>query len=182
MQRFSPKASSVLEKKIFKGFYYIWAWRPPWSMNCDHFSNLSFPQPKEAPYEICAKLGQRPQRRSCLKFWIFFPYKCIRKQNWPHGKKVKIQCTTIILATLVDRPVSNDICKDSAIRHPRFWRTRFLKVFPYKCIGKQIWPCRKKVKCQYTTFILAILVDIPSPMTYAKIQPQGILRSEEEDF
>ena len=24
------------------------------------------------------------------------------KQNWPHGKKVKCQCTTIILATLVD--------------------------------------------------------------------------------
>ena len=41
---------------------------------------------------------------------------------------------------------------------------------------------RKKVKCQYTTFILAILVDLPSPMTYAKIQPQGILCSGEEDF
>ena len=27
-------------------------------------------------------------------------------------------------------PVSDDICKDSAIRHPRFWRTRCLKVFP----------------------------------------------------
>ena len=27
-------------------------------------------------------------------------------------------------------PVSDDICKGSAIRHPRFWRTRFLKVFP----------------------------------------------------
>ena len=27
-------------------------------------------------------------------------------------------------------PVSDDICKDSATRHPRFWRTRFLKVFP----------------------------------------------------
>ena len=91
-----------LEKKIFKGFYHIWAWRPSRSMNCDHFSNLSFPQPKEAPYEIWAKLAQRLQRRSRLKFWIFFPYKCIRKQNWPHGKKVKCQCTTIILATLGD--------------------------------------------------------------------------------
>ena len=98
-QRFSPKASSVLEEKIFEGFYHIWAWRPSWSINCDHFSNLSFPQPKEAPYEICARLAQR---RSRLKFWIFFPYKCIRKQNWPHCKKVKCQCTTIILATLVD--------------------------------------------------------------------------------
>ena len=71
-------------------------------LNRDHFSNLSFPQLKEAPYEIWAKLAQRLQRRSCLKFWIFFPYKCIRKQNWPHGKKVKCQCTTIILVTLVD--------------------------------------------------------------------------------
>ena len=125
MQRFSPKASLVLEKKIFKGFYHIWAWRPSWSTSQDHFSNLSFPQPKEAPYEIWAKLAQRLQRRSRLKFWTFFPYKCIRKQNWPY---------------------------------------------------------RKKVKCQYTTFILAILVDFPSPMTYAKIQPQGILHSGEEDF
>ena len=54
--------------------------------------------------------------------------------------------------------------------------------FPYKCIGKQTWPCCKKVKRQYTTFILAILVDLLSPMTYAKIQPQGILSSGEEDF
>ena len=115
MQRFSPKASLVLEKKIFKGFYHIWAlwlifkgfyhiWAlwPSWSTSCDHFSNLSFPQPKEAPYEIWAKLAQMLQRRSRLKFWTFFPYKCIRKQNWPYRKKVKCQCTTIILATLVD--------------------------------------------------------------------------------
>ena len=61
--------------------------------------------------------------------------------------------------------VSDDICKDSATRHPRFWRRRVLKV-----------------KCQYTTFILAILVDLLSPMTYAKIQPQSILGSGEEDF
>ena len=26
-------------------------------------------------------------------------------------------------------PVPNDLCKDSAPRHPRFWRRRFLKVF-----------------------------------------------------
>ena len=101
LQTFKPKASSVLEKKIFKGFYHIWAWGPFWSMNCDHFSNLLFPLPKEAPYEIWAKLAQRLQRRSCLKFWTFFPYKCIRKQNWPYRKKVKCQCTTIIIAILV---------------------------------------------------------------------------------
>ena len=91
MQRLSPKASSVLEKKIFKVFYHIWAWRPSWSTNCDHFSNLSFPLPKEDPYEIWTKLAQRLQR-SCLKFWTCFPYKCIRKQNWPYRKKFVCLC------------------------------------------------------------------------------------------
>ena len=67
LQRFSPKAFSVLEKKIFKGFYHIWTWRPSWSMDRNHFSNFSFPHPKEAPYEIWAKLAQRLQRRSRLK-------------------------------------------------------------------------------------------------------------------
>ena len=32
------------------------------------------------------------------------------------------------------------------------------------------------------TIILAILVDRPSQLIYAKIQPQGILGSAEEDF
>ena len=85
------------------------------------FSNLSFPCPREAPNG--ATLAQRLQRRSRLKFWTFFLY---------------------------------------------------------KCIGKQTWPCHKKVKCQCTTIILAILVDLPSPMMYAKIQPQGILGSGED--
>ena len=46
-----------------------------------------------------------------------------------------------------------------------------LNIFPYKCIGKQTWPYRKKVKCQCTTIILATLVGLPSPMIHAKIQP-----------
>ena len=43
-------------------------------------------------------------------------------------------------------------------------------------------PCRKKVKRQRTTNLLAILVDLPSSMIPAKVQPQGILGSGEEDF
>ena len=79
-------------------------------------------------------------------------------------------------------PVSNDIYKGSAIRHPRFLRTRCLKVFPIQMHREANDLAVKKVKCQYTTFILAIFVDLPSPMTYAKIQPPGILGSGEEDF
>ena len=89
------------------------------------FLQSFIPQSKEAPCEVCAKLAQRLQRRSHLKFWIFFPYKCIRKQNWPHGKKVK---------------------------------------------------------CQYTTIILATLVGLQFPMIYEKIQPQSILGFAEQDF
>ena len=135
--------------------------------------------------------------------------------------------------------VPDDLRKDSAPRHSRFWR-RSLKVFtiyghgghlgqwiatilanvhspklkrlhmkfeqhcprgfrgevvwnsqqfshtnlwcPYKCIGKQTWPPRKKVKRQCTTIILATLVDVLSLMICAKVQPQGILGSGEEDF
>ena len=44
------------------------------------------------------------------------------------------------------------------------------------------WPCRKKVKRQRTTILLATLVDLPSPMIRAKIQPQGILGYGGVDF
>ena len=136
MQRFSPKASSVLKKKIFKGFYHIWAWGPSRSTNRDHFSNLLFPLPKEAPYEIWAKLAQRLQRRSCLKFWTFFPYKCIlRKQNWPYCKKVKCQCTTIILAILVALPFLMIYVK---IQPCSVLEKIFKGFSPYKCKGKQL--------------------------------------------
>ena len=121
----APRHPRFWRRRFFKGFYHIWAWRPSWSTNRNHFSNLSFPKPKKVSYEIWAKLAQRLQRRSRLKFWTFFPYKCIRKQNWPYRKKVKYQCTTIILATLVD---------------------------------------------------------LSFPMIYAKIQSQGILGFGEEDF
>ena len=50
----------------FKRFYYIWAWRPSWSNDSEHFNNLLFPQPKEAPYGIRAKLAQ-PLQMSRLK-------------------------------------------------------------------------------------------------------------------
>ena len=41
-------------------------------MNHDHFSNLSFPQPKEAPYEICEKIGlEAPEEKSFEILHIF---------------------------------------------------------------------------------------------------------------
>ena len=67
-------------------------------------------------------------------------------------------------------------------------RLKFSTIFPFKCMGL-IQMHReandlavKKIKRQRTTILLAILVDLPSPMIRAKIQPQDILGSGEEDF
>ena len=69
----------------FERFYHIWAWRPSWSMDRNHFSKLWFSQPKEAPHKIWATLAQRLQRRSRLKFSTFFPYKCMGPKQM-HGE------------------------------------------------------------------------------------------------
>ena len=53
---------------------------------------------------------------------------------------------------------------------------------PIQMHGKQIWPCRKKVKCQRRTIILAILVDLLSPRICANKTPRGLFGSGEEDF
>ena len=55
------------KRRFFKGFYHIWAWRPPWSCDPDPANKLSFPYPTEAPYEICLWLAQRVWRRRSLK-------------------------------------------------------------------------------------------------------------------
>ena len=50
--KFQDHRTSGSGKKIFKGFYHIWAWRPSWSCDLDHLYKLSFPLPNEAPHEI----------------------------------------------------------------------------------------------------------------------------------
>ena len=54
-------------RRFLKGFYHIWAWRPSWSCDQDSLNKLSFPHPKESPYEIWAQLAQWFQRRRSLK-------------------------------------------------------------------------------------------------------------------
>ena len=41
----------VLEKKIFEGFYHVWAWRPSWSCDLDHLYKLLCHFPREAPHK-----------------------------------------------------------------------------------------------------------------------------------
>ena len=55
----------------------------------------------------------------------------------------------------------------------------FGEVFPIQMQRGSKRPCRKKVKRQRTIIVLAILVDLLSPMIPANVQPQGILGSGE---
>ena len=152
---------------------------------------------------------------------MFFPYKCIGKQTWPCRKKGQMSMYDHYFSNFGRPPIPDDLSKDSAPKHPRFWRRRFLKVFtiyglgshldqrtatilanfhflnlrrlhmkfeqnwprssrgevvwnsehfshPNAFIRKQNWPYCKKVKCQYTTFILAILARPPVPDDLSK--------------
>ena len=152
----------VLEKKIFKGFYHIWAWQTFWSMDHAHFSNFSFFCPR-----IWATLAQSFRGEVIWNYQHFVhtnvwgPYKCLQKQTSPRRKKVKCQCITIILATLVDLPFPMIYAKIQPQGIFGLEKKIFKVFFPDKCIRKPTWPCRKKVKCQCTTIILANLVDPP---------------------
>ena len=55
-----------LEKKIFEGFYHIWAWRPSWSCDPDAANKISFPLPKKAPHKIWLRSAQRFWKRRSL--------------------------------------------------------------------------------------------------------------------
>ena len=48
----------VLGKKIFTGFYHIWAWWPYWSCDLEGLYKFLFPQYKEALKEIWLHLAQ----------------------------------------------------------------------------------------------------------------------------
>ena len=142
-------------------------WRPSWSMDGNHFSNLSFPCPREAPNEIWATLTQRLQRRSRLKFWTFFPYKCIGKQTWPLRKKV-MSVYDHYFSNFGRPPIPHNLCKDSASRHPWFWRRSVLKVFIICGYGSHLG--------QWTTTILASY-HFPAPgrlqMKFEQHWPRG---------
>ena len=49
-----PRSSAFWfwKRRFLKDFYHIWAWRPSWSCDQDHLKKISFPRPKESPYEI----------------------------------------------------------------------------------------------------------------------------------
>ena len=70
--KFQVIGLSVPEKKIFEGFYHIWAWRPSWSCDLDRLNMLSFPHPKRAPHEIWLQIWPRGNwGKEAEKYWIW---------------------------------------------------------------------------------------------------------------
>ena len=69
----------------------------------------------------------------------------------------------------------------------QFWSTSHFDTFNINVYGPYKWGSKfdlggKKVKCQHRTIILAILVDLLSPIICAKIRTQGLFGYGEEDF
>ena len=93
-----------------------------------HFSNLSFSCPKGGSIWNLSNIGSEAS-----EIINSFPYKCMRPiqmHTEANFRAVKGQMTMYDhhFSNFGRPPVPDDLCKDSAWRHPLFWR-RFLKVF-----------------------------------------------------
>ena len=71
-------------------------------------------------------------------------------------------------------PIPNDLCKDSAIRHPRFWRRIFLKVFNIYEHGGHLG--------QWTATILAIFCSPNIRRLHMKFEQNWLRASEKKSF
>ena len=103
-------------------------------MDHAYFSNLSFSCPKEAPQKI-EQHRPRGFKGGHLKLSTFFLYKCMgpiqmhTEANLTLPQKGQMSMYDHHLRNFGRPPVPDNLCKDSATRHPRFRRSRFLKVF-----------------------------------------------------
>ena len=73
--RFSLKAFLILEKKIFKLFYHIWAWQPSCSVGGTIQTNYQYPFYRRPHMKTCENCSVG--RCTKYDFSTFFPYKCI---------------------------------------------------------------------------------------------------------
>ena len=93
------------------------------------------------------------------------------------------QWTTTVLAILFPLPPGGSKWNLSNIglEAPEEKSVEILNIFPYKCIGTQTWPHRKKCQISMFDHYFRKLVDLPSLIIYAKIQLQDILCSGGKD-
>ena len=81
----------------------------------NYFSNFGSPP---IPDDICKDLAMLCFGEEDLL--RFFPYKYIGKQTWPCRKKGQMSMYDHYFSNFGRPPVPDDLCKDSAPKHPRF--------------------------------------------------------------
>ena len=107
----------------------------------NYFSNFDRPP---IPNDICQDSAIRHPRFWRIRFLNVFPIQMHREANLTLLSNVNVRP----FSNFGRPPVPDDLSKDSAPRHPRFWRRRFLKVFTIYGHGGHL--------CQQTPTILAI--------------------------
>ena len=133
--RFSLEAFLVLEK-IFKYFLYnIWAWRP--LFNDAVFEKIDMPSTKGLTWNL-VKICQAVSEKTFKDF--IHVYSTGARADSPGGQNVDYNWKGLLLWSYF---VS--FSHWSLIHYEKL---NFQYFPPYKCIGTQIRPCCKKVKCQ----------------------------------
>ena len=77
-----------------------------------------------------SKIGPEAPEEKLFEILNIFPIQMHKVAKLTLPKKGQMSMYDHYFSNFGSPPVPEDICKDSAIRHARFWRRRFLKVFP----------------------------------------------------
>ena len=76
------------------------------------------------------KIGPEAPEKKSFEILNIFPIQMYKEAKLTLPQKGQMSMYDHYFSNFGRPPVSDDICKGSAIRHPRFWRTKCLKVFP----------------------------------------------------
>ena len=175
LSRVSFEAFLILEKKIFKCFYHIWAWRPSCSISLNHLNKLAILFWQKAPFEIWWKWLKWFQRRRHLKkihnFFYMYLFQRQRQITLKGQNFIKLKSFTTLFTHYKFQPLVFNT----------FWENDFSTFSPYKCMRTQIWSCHKNVRGPLTVIIWTNLVDLESSVL-SRVSFQALLVLEKKIF
>ena len=134
-------------------FYHIKTWRPCCSMAHDNLKILAITFHYKTSCEIWWKLLKRSEKKTLKSLHNFIRIYSpgARADNLQVPKFwLWLKCLTTFITH----------CKLQSVVFNTFWENDFSTFSSYKCIGAQIWPCRKKAKDQPRVVIWINLVDL----------------------
>ena len=77
-----------------------------------------------------SKFGPEAPEEMYFEILIIFPILMHKEAKLTLPQKGQMSMYNQYFSNFGSPPIPDDMCKDSATRHARFWRRRFLKVFP----------------------------------------------------